>query len=213
MLEKINNLQAFVLFILLFILFSLIMNEFIINDGLIYDYFASFSTLENINTFIELKNRYYFLFYFFFPVIYILKFIFLSLWLLSASLLFNKQLNFNGIFKIVILAEFVKLIPVIISIIWFGMFNENYSLVDIQLFKPISLLSLFKNKFVDEWLILPLSAINIFEMLYLLFLTIGIKYLMKSNFKDSFNFSVPVYGSVFLIWIVFITFININLSI
>ena len=160
----------------------------------------------------EMHNKWSWISYAIIPLIFLIKFTLITLWILSATILFGYKNTFKEIFRVVIIAEFIWLIPSIITLIWFGLINTNYTLVDIQYFKPLSLLNLFDSQEVENWLIFPLQSLNLFEIAYMFVLAIGIKRILKKDYIEALNFTIPVYGSALVTWIVFITFLSINLT-
>ncbi|MBL0763795.1 hypothetical protein [Marivirga atlantica] len=111
------------------------------------------------------------------------------------------------------MAEFVWLIPSLLLIIWYGFIDTGYSYSDIQYFAPLSLLSLFENpESLDSWLVYPLKSLNIFELAYIIALSVGIMKIMKKDFNKTLEFTLPVYGSSLVVWLLFITFLSINLG-
>ncbi|MBK6265871.1 hypothetical protein JKA74_12575 [Marivirga sp. S37H4] len=141
-----------------------------------------------------------------------IKFSLISFWILCGTILFGYKVTFKSIFKVIIGAEFVWLLPSLLLIIWFGIFDTNYSFNDIQYFAPLSLLSLFEATTIESWLIFPLKSLNLFEALYLLILALGIKKILKMDYDSALSFTLPVYGSALIVWILFITFLSINLG-
>jgi len=147
------------------------------------------------------------------PIIYLLKFSILALWLLCGAIIFDLKNSFSDFFKVVLVAEFVWLVPSLILIIWYGLVDTNYTYTEIQYFAPFSLLSIFEEpQHLDAWLVYPLKALNLFELAYIIVLAIGIKKITNKDFNDSLGFTLPVYGSSLIVWILFITFLSINLG-
>jgi hypothetical protein len=97
-------------------------------------------------------------------------------------------------------------------IIWFGLIDTSYIYNDVQYFAPLSLLNLFDASQLDSWLIFPLKSLNLFEVIYLLVLALGIKKVMKKDYDSALKFTLPVYGSALVVWILFVTFLSINLG-
>ncbi|MEQ9403263.1 MAG: hypothetical protein RIM99_06760 [Cyclobacteriaceae bacterium] len=162
---------------------------------------------------LNLRERWAWTSYAILPIIYLLKFTFITLWLLSGSILFGYKTSFKQVFQVVLVAEFVWLIPSILTIIWFGLIDTNYTLIDVQYFQPLSLLSFFDGSTLDNWMIFPLKALNLFEIAYMMVLALGMRKLLKRDFNTSLSFTVPVYGAGLVTWIVFITFLSINFAV
>lgn len=74
------------------------------------------------------------------------------------------------------------------------------------------MLNFFDASGIEGWLIVPLQSLNLFEIAYMFVLAIGIKGVLKESYTQALNFTVPVYGSALVTWIVLITFLSINLA-
>ncbi|MFK7951387.1 MAG: hypothetical protein AB8B73_00970 [Ekhidna sp.] len=72
--------------------------------------------MERIEQLLDFSKSWAWLNYALLPMIYLLKFTFITIWLLSGSILFGYKTSFKQIFHIVILAEFVWLIPSVLSL-------------------------------------------------------------------------------------------------
>ncbi len=186
--------------------------DLLINGEVIQAHLSQQMSIERIEEILELNRSFSWLSYTVIPVIYLLKFTLITLWILSATIFFGYKNTFKEIFDKVVIAEFVWLIPSIITLIWFGFIDTDYSLMDVQYFKPLSLLNFFEATDIEGWLIFPLQSLNLFEIAYMLVLAIGIKRILKKDYVEALNFTIPVYGSALVTWIVFITFLSINLT-
>ncbi|MCP4458859.1 MAG: hypothetical protein GY816_12680 [Cytophagales bacterium] len=167
-------------------------------------------SIERIEQMLDLQNQWAWMNYVALPIIYLIKFGLVSLWVLCGTVLFGYKVSFKDIFHVVLVAEFVWLIPSFLSIIWFGFIDTDYSLIDIQYFQPLSLLNFFDVSSLDPWIVFPLKALNVFEVIYALVLTLGMRKVIKKDWMDSVRFTIPVYG--FVTWIVFITFLTLNMT-
>lgn len=202
-------------FIGLLFLASLIVfltDQLILSRELLIDSFSQQLSISRIEQLLEFRDKWAWVNYAILPVIYLLKFTFITLWLLSGIILFGYKTSFKKIFQVVLVAEFVWIVPSLLTIIWFGLIDTDYTLIDVQYFQPLSLLNFFDGELVDSWLVFPLKALNLFEVAYMLVLAIGIKKVINCDYNTSLGFVVPVYGLGLVTWIVFITFLSINLS-
>lgn len=203
----------YLLFILLAGLLTFISQELIISKEILSEHLSQQLSFDQIEQMLNLRERWAWTSYAILPIIYLLKFTFITLWLLSGSILFGYKTSFKQVFQVVLVAEFVWLIPSILTIIWFGLIDTNYTLIDVQYFQPLSLLSFFDGSTLDNWMIFPLKALNLFEIAYMMVLALGMRKLLKRDFNTSLSFTVPVYGAGLVTWIVFITFLSINFAV
>ena len=209
------NKDNFVIFSILssiLVIYSIISANFLLTEEVIIEHLQSQLSLNRIKKMIALKEKWAWINYTIIPIILSFKFTLISLWILCGIILFGYKNTFKEIFRVVIVAEFIWLIPSFITLIWFGFIDTDYSLVDVQYFKPLSLLNFFEASKVESWLIFPLKSLNLFEVAYMFVLTIGIKKMLKKDYNTALNFTIPVYGTALITWIVFITFLSLNLT-
>ncbi|MCQ2974173.1 MAG: hypothetical protein MJ211_05115 [Bacteroidales bacterium] len=118
--------------------------------------------------------------------------------------LVEKQ-NYKDILSSVIVAEVVNLITALVKNINLAFINPPSTYIDTTL-TPFSLVSFFDPQKLDQWLLIPLSAVNIFEVIYILLLS----YMLSKNLKRSFGNSCQMvllsYGLVLVLFIVCTSF-------
>ncbi|WP_340153619.1 hypothetical protein [uncultured Marivirga sp.] len=168
--------------------------------------------MDRISEILSFRKKWGFVNYIIVLVTMAVKLILVCSWILCGTIIAGYKVKLASIFKIVLLAEFVWLLPSIILIFWFGLINTTYTLNDVQYFAPLSLLNLFDKAHLDSWLIFPLKSLNLFEVIYILVLALGIKKIMKKDYDSALKFTLPVYGSALVVWILFVTFLSINLG-
>lgn len=207
-----NKIHLYLFLVIISGLITYTSQNLIITDDLIIEHLGSQMSFDRIGQMLDFRDQWAWINYAILPIIYLLKFIFITLWVLSGSILFGYKSSFKQIFQVVIVAEFVWLIPSFLMIIWFGFIDTNYTFVDVQYFQPLSLLNIFDVGSLDSWLVFPLKSLNLFEITYMVVLALGLRKVLKKDFNSSLSFTVPVYGSGLITWIIFITFLSINLS-
>jgi len=208
----VNKIHLYLFLVIISGLITYTSQNLIITDDLIIEHLGSQMSFDRIGQMLDFRDQWAWINYAILPIIYLLKFIFITLWVLSGSILFGYKSSFKQIFQVVIVAEFVWLIPSFLMIIWFGFIDTNYTFVDVQYFQPLSLLNIFDVGSLDSWLVFPLKSLNLFEITYMVVLALGLRKVLKKDFNSSLSFTVPVYGSGLITWIIFITFLSINLS-
>ncbi|WP_420577030.1 hypothetical protein [Ekhidna sp.] len=207
-----KKLYIYLLLILLASISVYVFQQIVVTDTLLSDHLSQQLSFNRIEQLLEFRDKWSWVNYAILPIIYLLKFTFISLWILSGIILFGYKTSFKKIFQVVLVAEFVWIVPSLLTIIWFGLIDTDYTLVDVQYFQPLSLMNFFDGELVESWLVFPLKALNLFEVAYMLVLAIGIKKVINRDYNTSLGFVVPVYGLGLVTWIVFITFLSINLS-
>ncbi|WKK73995.2 hypothetical protein QYS49_19440 [Marivirga salinae] len=206
-----NSYLIFILVLCNLILYYLT-NEFLITDTLIKDHYSNQLSYDRILKLISIKNEWSWVNYLLIPALQLIELSIVSFWILCGSIIFNLNITYKSIFKIVMIADFIWLLPSFFSLVWFGLFDTSHSLLEIQYFAPLSLLSIYDPSQLDSWLIFPLKSINIFEFIYLLVLALGIKKITSKDYDSALKFTLPVYGSALIVWILFITFLSINMT-
>ena len=203
---------VFTLLILSFSLLIFISENILLTEDHYYEFYGNQLSLERIESMIKLREKWSWMAYPLLPIIYLLKFSILSTWILIGVIFFGYRASFKQIFQMVIVSEFVFLIPSFIKVIWFGLIDMDYTLTDLSYFTPLSLANFFDLPSIDPWWVYPLQSINVFEGIYVVVLAVGIKQVLKRNYRESLKFTLPVYGSGLLTWIIFITFLTLNFS-
>ena len=93
----------------------------------------------------------------------LVKVLFFTLVVYVGYYLFAKQ-SFLDILKATVVAEFVNVLLSVIAVVNLIWFNPPTSLLDMSV-APFSLASFFDINKLDQWMVTPLSAVNIFEVL------------------------------------------------
>ncbi|MBR10771.1 MAG: hypothetical protein CMP48_24205 [Rickettsiales bacterium] len=208
-----NKHFSFILFVFGLIFISLVIEKFLINENHYYEYYASQLSLNQIDSLINNQSKWSWVGYLLLPVIYLLKFSMLSIWILVGIIFFSYKTSFKKIFHLVIVSEFVFLIPAFIKVVWFGLIHTDFTLEELSYFTPLSVANLFDLQQLDPWWVYPLQSINLFELIYILVLAFGIRNLIKLDYSEALKFTIPVYGSGLIIWIVFVSFLTLNYSV
>lgn len=145
------------------------------------------------------------------PVSYLIKIFCISWILQTGMILINKQIHLVDILSIVVLSDMIFLAPHIIKAVWFT-FNYDYTFQDIQHFFPGSILNLFSFEKLEGWLTYPLLTLNIWELIFMLMLSVGLKKYMDGDFYRSLSFVAATYGTGLVIWVTFVTFLTLNFT-
>lgn len=130
----------------------------------------------------------------------LVKLLFFTLVVYVGYYLFAKQ-SFLDILKATVVAESVNVLLSLVAVVNLIWFNPPTSQLDAAV-APLSLASFFDINKLDQWMVTPLSAMNIFEVLYIVVLS----YVLSKNLKQSFGMSSKVvlcsYGVVTLLFII-----------
>jgi hypothetical protein len=184
----------------------------LVSEELYFNNFGEQMNYDQIRSFLDMQYKYQWITYLVLPVIYLLKLSLLTLVLLAGTIFWNIKISFTKLFQIALIAEFLFILPAIIKLLWFMFVKKDYELMDLQTFYPLSLLNLLNAKDMPQWLIYPLQLVNVFELLYWFILSYGIALVTKERWPKMLGLVASSYGVALFVWVVFITFITINLT-
>lgn len=211
--KEVNKTHLFIVLIIISWVNIYWIKDILVTQEHIVEHYSEQLSYERIQRILDIKQEYWWLQYAFNPVYKLFKFSFLSLWMLTGFMLLGYNISLKKIFNSAIVAEFVWEIPKIIKIFWFGIFDRNYTLEELKLFNPFSLISLFERNSLDTWLIFPLKSLNLLQILYALIFALTLRVLtQKEEHRVDLKASLPIYFTGFILWITFLTFLSINLS-
>ena len=133
-----------------------------------------------------------------------LKLFFIALILYTALFLADQQVKFSRALNIVILSEYIFLLPALIKIIWFKVEYPAGTLSNWHKVFVFSALSLFDNVSADWYY--PLQTLNLFEIGYWFLLAYGIYKSTTLTYDQSLKIVVFSYVPGLFIWVVSIAF-------
>jgi hypothetical protein len=128
------------------------------------------------------------------------------------------KVTLKQLWDVTVKTEYVFLLVGIAKIIWFYVFQTNYTLEDLQFFYPLSALNLIGYKSLETYFIYPLQVLNLFELAYILLLSY---YVGKLAFtpKDKglpmdFGLKIVVssYVPALFLWVAIVMFFTLNYS-
>jgi hypothetical protein len=144
------------------------------------------------------------------PVIYGLKILLITVIILAGLLIFDYRVTFIKIVQVVLVSEFIFLIPFAIRIIWFNWVDTTYDLNDIQKFYPLSILNIIDSKNIDSWLFYPFQILNVFELMHWLVLAFGLMKVSEYKYSDMFKVVLASYIPALFLWVVIVMFLSIT---
>lgn len=210
--HQIKTVYWFAIICALYIAFALVGNYVLISDEMYFDLFGEQLAYERIVEMVESGKNWRWLGYVTLPVFIFIK-CFLVVCCLSVGVLVtNIATSIKDIFRVVIIAETVFIIPSLVKIIWFGIFFTDYTLQDLQYFSPFSLLNVIDRENVDVWYVYPLQLVNVFELVYWVALTYGMMSVTQSGFLKMFRLVALSYGVGLLLWAVCVVFLTVSIS-
>lgn len=205
--------RLFFAFLCLFLfLNSYILNEFIVTKEVYYRTYAEQVAVERIEELINFVSKWQWVGYLLIPVLLSLKVAFTAVCLNIGTVFSNYKISFGKLFKIALIAETIFAVTTFSRNLSLFYFIDVNTMSDVQHFFPLSLMSLFDPYEIPSWLIYPLQTINVFEVLYVIALTVGLSMVLREKKEKMFGLVAGSYGTGLLIWMVFVVFLSINIS-
>jgi hypothetical protein len=139
--------------------------------------------------------------YFSVPIFLAWKFTITAFILWVGCFMFGYKITYAQMWRWVMFAELVFLMPEFLKFIWLMMDPSDPSYQDIVAFYPLSLINLVDYREVAGRWHYPLKALNVFEPIYWLVLTIGVFYLSNKKWKTSVYIVASSYVLFFFLWL------------
>lgn len=209
-----KNTTLFVLLIGISALCTFVVSQYVMTGELYYRSMGEQLTLDQIDQFLHTQNRYAWLSYPLLAAINMAKYALIAGILYTGVFLAGFKVPFGRTFKLVLVAEFVLLVPMIIKTIWFAVMATGYSMDDLQFFYPLSLLSVVNPQAVDPIWHYPLQVLNVFELGYWIVLGWGLHLAIRkeADFDRSLRIVLASYLPALLLWIVLVMFLTVTFS-
>lgn len=171
--------QLFTLYLLLYFLLWFCLEEFVYYD-------PKYFTGGNENS-VRVYRTLLLLMYILLPLTLLIKFKFFQLTIsLSLPESLKTAQNFNTlILKLLISGSFILLIPRCAKVIWFMFLSRNYTMEQADDFSLFSLYHLLSQRIDAQAYEYLLKWVNPFEMIYILYLTLGLTIYTKQNINKS----------------------------
>lgn len=214
-LEDLRHINKYFLFSYLCLagmLIAYVSSTTLISEELFINQFGEQLTYEQIKSLLDMQYKMQWFTYLIIPLIYLIKIFVITLILLAGVIFYNVKIGFKKIFQIVLIAEFLFLIPALIKLFWFLFVETDYELIDFQTFFPLSASNLTDAGSLPKWLLYPVQLLNVFEILYWLILAYGLSLVTHEQVRKMLGLVASSYGVGLFVWMVFITFISITLT-
>ncbi|MBR9998906.1 MAG: sulfate ABC transporter permease [Cyclobacteriaceae bacterium] len=141
--------------------------------------------------------------YFSIPLVYLYKFTVSAFILWIGCFLFGYKVYYSRLWQWVMLGECIFFIAEIIKIGWFLFIQTDPELGDIRAFYPLSLMNLMDFREVPDRWHYPLKAVNVFEIMYWIFLVYSIQFLSGKKYSVSLKIVLSSYVFWFMAWLGF----------
>jgi hypothetical protein len=137
------------------------------------------------------------------PLVYLWKFTVIAFVIWVGGFLFGYRITYSQCWGLVIVCEFVFLLPELIKIFWFMFVETDPRLSDVNAFYPMSLMNFFDYYETDKRYVYPLKALNIFEIGYWFLLVEGVHDFARRQRKTAWIIVACSYILIFLLWLWF----------
>lgn len=199
-----------IIYCLLFVILEMVFNYSILSDEVIFKSYDDIFTNTRIESLLKFRNDWLW-------VTYLIKLLFklVSLFIISSVIylgiyLAQFEIEFQKLFKLVVLSDFLFFIPLLVKIIWFS--YHPVSLDILREFYPLSLFSLFDPSLLQEWLYYPFKVFNVFEVAYWILLSYLLAKYLDRALDEMLKIVLGYYVSFLFCWVVFVMFISLGNS-
>lgn len=131
------------------------------------------------------------------------KFLFTTFLLWMGCFMFGYRLTFAQLWKWVMFAEVIFLVPEALKVVWFTAFVSEASFEQYRAFYPFSLMNFFDYQTLPGRWHYPLKSLNIFEIFYSFSLIAGIYILSGKKISISTYVVLSSYVLGMVIWLIF----------
>lgn len=187
-------------------------SEFLLTTEIYFQTYGEQVAMDQIRSTLELRRETNWIAYFLIPFVLLIKISFTAFCLNVGILVFQLKIDFAKLFRIALVAEFIFIFGNLIRAFWIAYVSGFETLQEVQYFYPFSLINFFSAETVQSWFGYPMITINIFEVAYMMALALGLHWTARLSYRRSLALTLSSYGVGLLIWVVFVVFISINLS-
>jgi hypothetical protein len=188
-----------------------IQDTMILTKEVFYNTLGEQLTVERIDEMLEKQSEWKFVSYILIPAIIVFQAFLVTICLNCGTIMMNYKIGFRPLFTLVLRSSAVFLIGKL-AFTFILLFSNIQIFDDLVTVNKFALAGFVDKTDVPTWLMPPLSILNIFEVAFWLLLTLGIGRLLQRPFNASLRFVAATYGLGLLMWMVFIIFLQLNLS-
>lgn len=191
----------------LYIFTQLLMNTFVLTEEVLIESYSGILASEQIISILNAKEEWGWISYFI-PLVYLpIKALFTASALLVGLVIYNKEMDFKLVYKVVLVAESVFILASIVQFVGLAFFVHPQKIDELNTFAPLTLASIVTIEDFPKWITPLLYGVSLYELFYVLVLSYFI-----SDDKDLYvNWLAPVSAS-YLIWFIFIYSLLLYLS-
>lgn len=215
LLDKYFALKTWIVFLFILTIYSVALTiefRYVFTDNLYFNSFESKRTIQGIENLIMAEREDEWLNYPIAGLVILLPSLLIAFCLNLGIILRDFKVSFIKLFGVVLKAQIIFALNYLISIILriSGIIDFSYYTANNN-FEYQSALVFFDTKVLPDWLLYPIQCINITEIIHILFLTLGITWLLNLKSSKALFFVLLWYGVGLLLWIVFSVFLQTNI--
>lgn len=207
-----NSLILFGILVCSNFLLSFGINSLILTDDVYYYYLIDTLSEERTQEFLKTHKEFEWIMYAFGPFVYGIKIFLVAACFYTGFFFRNIEVKFSTLFGIALKSEFLFLLIPVARLIWFSLFERNYSLDNVIDFPPYTVVSLFTGEVSEFWIKYPLSFLNILQLAYIFTTAEGISQEFDMKYSQSASLVLQTYGSGLLLWILFTLFMLVGVA-
>lgn len=188
------------LFFTVIVIFYLVI-RFIIND-IILETIPGYEKLvqDGSLTFFFIFNA---LHYIWTPFELLWKFTLTSFVIWTGIFILGYKVSFRVMWKFVLVAEVIFIFPELLKLLLFIAPSDSVTAQEIKDYYPLSLMNLLDTTAIHRRFFYPMKTLNLFEIIYCGFLTLGVHAYGKRDLKTSFLMVLFGYVLPLAAWLVF----------
>jgi hypothetical protein len=137
------------------------------------------------------------------PVVFLWKFTVIAFTIWVGCSMFGYRVSFVQCWGIVLVAEYIFLLPELVKIVYFMFFVGDPTYHEIRSFYPLAIIQLVDYDSLDKRWAYPLRALNLFEILYWFLLVEGIHHVARKNKRYVWLIVSCSYILLFMLWLLF----------
>ena len=188
-----------------------IQQEYVLTNTVYYNTLGEQLTVERIDAFLQTRQKWAWLGYVIIPLTVGLQALLISICLGTGAILLDYKVRFGALFGMVVKALAIFAVGRVLFML-VALFTEVRNLDDLLQADVFSLLGWIGKDGIPDWLLYPLSVVNVFEVLFWLLLAGGMGYLLQRRWLRMIGFVAATYGIGLLLWMLFIVFLQLNLQ-
>jgi hypothetical protein len=168
-------------------------------------------TNEQIKTLLNIRDQWIGISYLFIPVFIIIRILHTSFCLFLGDLFQESNWGFKRLFTVALKADAVFVLSTVCVFYYYLIFGEYQTVNDLSI-HPFSLLAVAGQNSIPNWLVFAYNSINVFELIYLVFLTLLIHASTQAGYIKALIFSLFTYGIGNYLYVISLTFLYLNFS-